>query len=212
VARLLNDLCARLKSQSLAAGELHLTLNRIGRVLRLPFPTRDTKFLLKLLHHNLETNPPGEPVAKIVLRITPAEPRLLQHDLFTLPTPEPERLELTLGKIRSMVGERNVRIPQIRNTHRPGWGQSESRLAFRHFLPALDARVETEAGRPQSLRARGIQGTIVQISGPWRTSGDWWRLDAWDRVEFDLELSDGALYRMCFDRSSQRWLIEGVYD
>jgi hypothetical protein len=69
VARLLNELCARLKSQSLAAGELHLALNRIGRVLRLPFPTRDTKFLLKLLHHNLETEPPGDPESPGAVRV-----------------------------------------------------------------------------------------------------------------------------------------------
>jgi protein ImuB len=62
------------------------------------------------------------------------------------------------------------------------------------------------------LRASGIQGTIAEISGPWRTSGDWWRADAWERDEFDLALSDGALYRLNFNRQSQKWQLEGVYD
>jgi protein ImuB len=212
LARFVNALCARLKAQSLAAGELHLTLNRARRVLRLPFPTRDTKFLLRLLQHNLETDSPGEPVSKIGLRIAPSEPRLIQHDLFTIPAPEPERLELTLGKIRGMVGEKNVVVPVIRNTHRPGWGPSQSRLAFRHFRPPVEVRVELRAGRPHRLRASRIHGTVTEISGPWLSSGDWWRPDAWDREEFDLALSDGVLYRLCFDRRTERWLMEGVYD
>ena len=209
LARFLNELCASLKSQSLAAGELHLTLDRTERILRLPFPTRDVKFLLKLLQHNLESDLPGEPVSILILRAIPTATRLLQHDLFTIPAPEPERLESTLQKIRAMVGPKNVKIPEIRNTHRPGWGPAESHLAFRHFRPALDARVELADGR---LRAPGIQGTITDISGPWRTAGDWWRADAWDQDEFDLTLSDGALYRLHFNRQSQKWQLEGVYD
>jgi protein ImuB len=212
LARLLNELCASLKSQSLAAGELHVTLNRAQRILRLPFPTRDVKFLLKLLQHNLESELPGEPVSILILRVVPTAMRFLQHDLFTLPAPEPERLESTLQKIRAMVGPKNVKIPEIRNTHRPGWGPAGSNLAFRHFRPPLDARVDMEAGQPNRLRASGVQGAVAEISGPWRTSGDWWRADAWDRDEFDLALSDGVLYRLIFNRQLQKWQLEGVYD
>jgi protein ImuB len=209
LTQFLNELCASLKSQSLAAGELHVTLNRAQRILRVPFPTRDVKFLLKLLQHNLESELPGEPVSILILRAVPTATRLLQYDLFTIPAPEPERLESTLQKIRAMVGPKNVKIPEIRNTHRPGWGPAETPLAFRHFRPPLDARVELEEGR---LRAPGIQGTIDEISGPWRTAGDWWRADAWDQDEFDLVLSDGTLYRLHFNRQSKKWQLEGVYD
>lgn len=214
LAQFLNELCASLKSQSLAAGELHLTLNRARRILRLPFPTRDVKFLLKLLQHNLESELPGEPVSILILRAVPTATRLLQHDLFTIPAPEPERLESTLQKIRAMVGPKNVKIPEVRNTHRPGWGPAESPLAFRHFRPALDARVELAEGRLRApgIQGTGIHGTITEISGPWRTEGDWWRGDAWDQEEFDLVLSDGALYRLHFNRRSKRWQLEGIYD
>jgi protein ImuB len=212
LARFLNDLCASLKSQSLAAGELHVTLNRGQRILRLPFPTRDVKFLLKLLQHNLESELPGEPVSILILRVVPTAMRFLQHDLFTLPAPEPERLESTLQKIRAMVGPKNVKIPEIRNTYRPGWGAAGSNLAFRHFRPPLDARVDLEAGLPNRMRASGVQGAVAEISGPWRTSGDWWRSDSWDRDEFDLALSDGGLYRLIFNRQSKKWQLEGLYD
>ena len=62
------------------------------------------------------------------------------------------------------------------------------------------------------LRASSIQGTVTDISGPWRTSGDWWRADTWDRDEFDLALSDGALYRLNFNHECQKWQLEGIYD
>jgi protein ImuB len=40
-----------------------------------------------------------------------------------------------------------------------------------------------------------VSGPDPQIGGPWRSSGDWWNPDSWNRDEYDLALSDGALYR-----------------
>jgi protein ImuB len=210
IGRFLYDLCARLEAQSLASEALQLTLNDQERMLRLPFPTRDIKFLLKLVEHDIEARPLEEPVERVRLVILPTEPRRVQHGLFAPAAPEPERLELTLGKIRALVGEKNVKTPELRNTYRPGWSVSDSRLAFRYFRPPLEARVETKAGIPKKLWTRVCRGEISKIAGPWRTSGDWWRPDAWNRDEWDLELADGALYRIY--RDGERWFVEGTYD
>ena len=213
IGRFLFDLTARLKSQSLAAGVLYLKLNRQERWLRLPFPTRDVKFLMKLVEHSLEQQPPDEPVELVELRVEPAEPRRVQHGLFTLAAPEPEKLELTLGKIRALVGAENALYPGLQNTHRPGCGENDApRFGFRYFYPPLEARVEPAEGIPQRLWTRRVQGRVLESAGPWRSSGDWWRPDAWSRDEFDLLLSDGALYRLARDRVSQRWFLEGAYD
>lgn len=214
IHRFLHDMCARLDAQSLAAGRLHLTLNRTERILSLPFPTRDIKFLLKLIEHEIEAHPPNEPIAQVKLVIQPVEPRRVQHGLFTLAAPEPEKLELTLGKIRGLVGVENVGRPQLSNTHRPGAGFSPpTHLAFRYFRPPVAAHIETnESGIPKHLSARVCRGAIVKIAGPWRTSGDWWRPDSWDRDEWDLALSDGALYRIYHDRAAKQWFVEGSYD
>ena len=218
LGQFLFTLTAKLRAQSLAAGVLALTLNKQHRSLRLPFPTRDVKFLLKLLDHSLERQPPEEPVELVKFRIEPVEPRRVQHGLFTLAAPEPEKLELTLGKIRGLVGTENVLYPRLQNTHRPGCGELErgendaSRFGFRYFHPPLEARVEPAQGQPQQIWTRMIQGRIVNIAGPWRSSGDWWRPDAWNRDEFDLLLSDGALYRLVRDRAARKWLLEGSYD
>jgi protein ImuB len=56
---------------------------------------------------------------------------------------------------------------------------------------------------------------VIDLAGPWRTSGDWWTLDPWLRDEWDVllsggALSDGALYRVyCEPRG---WFIDGSYD
>jgi protein ImuB len=62
------------------------------------------------------------------------------------------------------------------------------------------------------LSAPGIRGKIVQQAGPWRTSGDWWTTDPWARDEWDIELTNGALYRIYCDTQTGRWFIEGSYD
>jgi protein ImuB len=233
LARLLNDLCAKLTAHGFATSDVRLTLELEGggelqRPVRMPFPSRDGKAMLKLLQLDLEAHPPGAPIAAAVVEVIPAEPRTVQGGLFIPLAPEPEKLELTLAKIRAMVGERNVGSPELLDTHRPGawrltnaeWQtfpsrgrEGATRLAFRCFIPVLKARVELRDGMPKRLDAeRGIYGNVVQAAGPWRTSGDWWREDKWDRDEWDVGLNNGAVYRIYLERPGERWLVEGAYD
>jgi len=57
-------------------------------------------------------------------------------------------------------------------------------------------------------------GRVCQRAGPWRTSGGWWNGTpaAWDRDEWDVSLSDGAVYRVFRDRDADRWFIDAVVD
>jgi protein ImuB len=220
IARFLHDLTARMRAQSLAAQAVHLTLNQDKRTLGLPFPTLDIKLLLKLVEHSLDRQPPEAPVERVHLELEPTRPRRVQHGLFTTAAPEPEKLELTLGKIRGLVGEANVGYPELFDTHRPGVGKPLAffpPLAFRYFRPPLAAQVETDAGRPKHLWTKMFRGRVAQAAGPWRTSGDWWRPDSWSCDEWDVALnncalSDGALYRLVKNRAAEQWFVEGVYD
>jgi protein ImuB len=63
----------------------------------------------------------------------------------------------------------------------------------RIFRPRLAARVEWREGRPAKIVFRGLYGRVMTASGPWKISGDWWRGDAWQQEEWDLEIQfDGG--------------------
>jgi protein ImuB len=145
LSRLLEQLCARLSARALATQELHLdltlgettddcTTNHAGtgaparpksarqifhRTLRLPVPLLDSKVFLKLLQLDLNAHPPGAPIVKIHLSAEPVRPRVTQNGLFLPPSPEPEKLELTLARIAGIVGQNNVGSLQLLDTHRP---------------------------------------------------------------------------------------------
>ena len=57
-----------------------------------------------------------------------------------------------------------------------------------------------------------IDGTVRVSSGPWSLEDSWWSQTPADRDYWDVELSDGALYRIYRDRKSGSWFADGVYD
>jgi protein ImuB len=79
----------------------------------------DTKLFLKLLQLDLNAHPPGAPIVKIHLAAEPARPRPGQAGLFLPPSPEPEKLELTLARIAALVGENKVGALELLDTHHP---------------------------------------------------------------------------------------------
>ena len=89
-------------------------------------------------------------------------------------------------------------------------------IAFRQFRPALEATVQLRAGVPAWIAFRGLFGAITTVSGPWNSSGDWWREDRWAREEWDVGIESRsnslAMYRIYRDCASNRWFVDGVYD
>src|SRR5437870_3714979 len=122
---LLGQLRESLESRALAAIEIRLQLKLENqpvdtRAIRLPVPMRDTKTLLKLLQLELNAHPPAAPIVAVALQAEAAKPRASQGGLYSPPTPEPEKLELTLARIAAVVGPDNVGSPELLDTHRPG--------------------------------------------------------------------------------------------
>jgi protein ImuB len=227
LARLLNGLCTRLATRALATDELRLRLKLENRsthesTLRLPVPSLDSKAFLKLLQLDLEAHPPAAPVLHVRMEMNPVKPLAAQSGLFVLAAPEPVKLEITLARIKALVGEGRVGRPELLDTHRPGAFRmgsgahhafarlSQPELALRIFRPPRSARVAIASGQPRFIAAEGIRGQVLEFAGPWRTAGDWWTIDPWSRDEWDVALSDGALYRIyCEPRG---WFVEGSYD
>ncbi len=92
-------------------------------------------------------------------------------------------------------------------------------FALRRFRPPLDATVQLRNNIPSWIAFHGVHGPIEKLSGPWRSSGDWWRPNRWDREEWDIEVHNlnvgpptSALYRIYYDVHTDRWFAEGAYD
>jgi protein ImuB len=215
--RLLEQLCARLRMHILAIGEIKvtLTLERNDsrskepvfhiRTLRLPVPGRDSRLLLKLLQLDLEAHPPSLPVTAVRMLTIPVKARSRQLGLFLPLSPDPERLEITLARIQSTVGESRVGAPVLLDTHSPHAFQQnrfvlpemkekrsttakQTTAAMRIFRPPLPASVEFQEGKPTFLGCEGVRRRILAFAGPWKTKGDWWSETAWARDEWDIEV------------------------
>ena len=246
-ARLLHQLCATLNAYALATNELLVELELEDQMtherrLSLPYPMRDHKVFLKLVLLDTEMHPPAGAVRGVSIRCEPVKPRVLQSGLFVPLAPAPDKLELTLARLAKLVGEENLGSPSLVDTHRPDAfnmkrfvlpaKKNNRRLpietgqcvGLRMFRPALRAVVETEQGCPAQISAwgkqRSVYGKVVQLAGPWRTTGDWWREDRWARDEWDVavassnKLSDEppGLYRIYRKLNSEMWFVAGNYD
>ena len=73
------------------------------------------------------------------------------------------------------------------------------------------ASVQCNGLRPVRVDATDIHGTVVTVAGPWRSSGDWWTTDPWDRDEWDVALSNDRLYRI-YREPPRQWFVEALYD
>jgi protein ImuB len=224
-----------------AALRPHGRQTRFSRTLHLPLPMLDAKVFLKLLQLDLNAHPPGAPIVKIHLSAEPARPRSAQGGLFLPPSPEPEKLELTLARITGIVGEQQVGAVELLDTHHPEGFRMRRFVAevarkagvrknpesaemtsvvtaLRRFRPPLRANVTLENGQPTRLtcpKKKEVQGVVLWKAGPWRFSGDWWERDAWSRDEWDLALRNGdaiSFHRLVHDLLGGGWFVEGTYD
>jgi protein ImuB len=285
LGRLLDQLCARLEARALAACAIRLRFDldnsfekdfqvlddkspRLAaktyeKVLGLPVPMRNSKMLLKLLRLQLQADPPHASIVKIILCAEPSRPRAAQGGLFLPSCPDPEKLELTIGRLANLVGNANIGSPELVDTHRPGEfrmkrfvpasdeskifhkngiapaahicqenhtsNQSRAATAFRIFRPEVQAKVELQDGYPARIYFRGMRGNIVAASGPWCTSGDWWREDTWQQDEWEVDIrfdssvssrnertpnsrAQDGLYRIYYDSIRAAWFARGRYD
>jgi protein ImuB len=227
------------QSQSLAQHFVSGRQSKFCRTLRLPLPMLDPKLFLKLLQLDLNAHPPGAPITRIHLIAEPARARSAQGGLFLPPSPEPEKLELTLARIAGLVGEPRVGSLELLDTYRaegfrmkrfmPGAfpdtncqkAEAEEKsavAALRRFRPPLRATVTLENGelvRVVCSKKKEVQGSVLWKAGPWRSSGDWWEREAWARDEWDIALHNAdsvALYRLVHDLLGGGWFVEGSYD
>jgi protein ImuB len=257
--RLLQELCSKLLTAALAAQELRLsveleirqTVRQIQREKKeeeqyrhewkLPVPTQDRSLLLGLVRLELEKARFSAPVRRLSVEVVPVKPRVAQENFFAPPSPEAEKLEITLERIRGVVGGADVDggacvgSPCLVDTHRPGCftlrhfssvnddkddlvnlpSTAAPVIALRIFRPAIETSVELYGIKPHFVRLWNRHRRVMAASGPWPSSGDWWNGSAWMREEWDVALRTPAglgFYRIYRDRIRERWFVEGVFD
>jgi protein ImuB len=232
LAQMIEKLCRRLRFHALSTNEIRLRL-RLERApdhclaLRPPVPILKQKILLKLLQLELREKPPRAAVEWLHLEMMPVRPRTTQQGLFMPSAPEPEQLEVTLARIRGLVGAENVGAPEMLDTWRTDAYRMGAltlraqemaaplrpKLALRRFRPPCPAQVWcTGEGKPARIFSSIADGRVVACAGPWRTSGDWWSGEEWDRQEWDVEIEGVSVSRVVQDCLVGRWFVEGNYD
>ena len=259
VNRLLQQLMSRLRMRTLATNHVQFTLQleinsewqlkwdrpwrgqiaTYQRTLKLPVPTQDAELLLKLVQLDLAEHPPNAPVQKVTLEVFPAAIQVVQSGLFEPCAPDPVKLEVTIARLRALVGEEDesgrsrVGFPLIQGSHKPdsfdvqpfqpeAEGKEQHQrvttpiIALRVCRPSLPTTVELKRNAPAIVRLQGRRNRVLNASGPWRKNGAWWDKDReWSRDEWDVELNgaDGnGLYRIFQDRRSGQWFVDGIYD
>lgn len=221
LARMLEGLCGRLSARALSTNELRLrmkleyrTANEaaksqselegdpiVERKITLPVPMNDAKLFLKLLQLELSASPPGAPVTQLWLAAEPARPQVGQAGLFMPLAPEAQKLELTLARIRKLLGVRDALragSAELLDTHEPdafgvvrfqprtddrkiGGAEDQKKqeqpaapeMAIRRCRPPFAAEVELRNGLPVRLMCAELGTSRAQHDNVVWAAGPW---------------------------------------
>jgi protein ImuB len=240
VGVMLDQLIVRAQSRILALASITLDLDLEGgtthtRTVRPALPNNDRKLWLKLIHLDLQAHPPQAAILGLTLSAQPGSTSRVQLGLFSQQTPEPMRLDVTLARIRSIVGEGCVGRVVLKDTHRPEAFRVEPfavpsstlievkpgthRVAMRQLRPSEVVTVTVRNRQPDSFIFREKRYTVERAYGPWSSSGDWWRPTLWSLEQWDLvaradDANDAARLCCCltYDLADKLWQVEALYD
>jgi protein ImuB len=232
--RFVEQLATRISFSHRVVSELQLRLSlssgdKYDHTFKIPSPTSSVEMLFRMLHTHLETLRADSPIISLRLEAVPCRPQLDQFGLFESALRDPNQFAETLARLAALVGAERVGTPVVENSFRPDSfrmqtpnfeatgpfeisnSQSEIGLRLRRFRSPIDAHVELRDGKPVFVNSLKLNCSVEQVSGPWRSSGDWWeREKLWDHNAWDIQASDGALYRVF--QEGRNWFLEGVYD
>ena len=214
---------------TLEGGERHV------RTVRPALPSNDRVMWLKLIHLDMEAHSPGAAVVGIALTAEPGSTSKVQMGLFSPQLPEPMRLDVTLARIRAIVGEECVGRPVLTDMHRPDAFRVEpfaiasgsaaaaiadledrSLAAMRQLRPVERVAVTLRGQQPGEFVFRERKYAVERAYGPWVMSGDWWEQSLWGVEQWDLiaRCGDGGMLCCCVMRDLGRdvWSMMALYD
>ena len=235
-ARMIDCLTERASMRALCLASVRVAM-KLDRgqehslLLKPAIPSIDRKFLLKLLHLELAAHPPQAPVLAFTMQAEAGQSSKVQLGLFTPQTPEPSRLDVTLARLKAIVGEDRVGSPVLEDTHQsdrfriekfsvidkaPFAGSVRPSMALRRLRPPQPVHVLLQEDKPIAFRSHDNRFAVTAAYGPWKNAGAWWSTESWDAEEWDIVAQPhGASPLTCLlvHRPAQKlWQLEALYD
>ena len=206
----------------------------------IPFaaPTLEVSVILSLVRLQLEREPLSEPTERAQIIATPGSVETAQLDLFRPPLPAPSELAMTVARIEALVGNDGVTAPFVPDSHLPNASgtqafrfrpdTTQARAVCNTKLLARAAMAQRVLRPPRPVQVKGREapehivpfhsqceisgGSVLNRAGPWRFFGEWWGETRFARDYYDVELSDGGVYRLYHNLEDDSWFIDGIYD
>lgn len=234
---MLEQLICRAMERVLVVASVSITLELEGgaahsRCVRPALPSVDRQLWLKLLQLDLEAHPPVAAILAVALDAEAGGTSKVQLGLFSPQFPEPSRLDVTLARIRAIVGDENVGRAVLTDTHHPDGfrmepfsvssaepseaPRSSPHPAMRRLRPAESIFVTLQDARPMTFVFRERRYSVEKAYGPWLTGGEWWSSTLWGCEQWDLVAhgQDGGLFCYCviLDLLKEQWQMVALYD
>jgi len=234
---MLEQLILRASARILALASVTVRLTLEGgatytRTVRPALPTSDRALWIRLLHLDLEAHPPPAAILAVALEAEPGSTRKVQLGLFSSQLPEPSRLDVTLARIRALVGEGNAGRVVLEDSHRAEGFRMEPftipstqplpvptvlpRPAARRLRPSEATWVAFVEDHPNQLIFRDRRYAVEHAYGPWKTSGHWWNPTLWgcEQWDFIARAEDQSMLCGCLERDmlGNVWQMVALYD
>ncbi len=229
--RFLDQLCWRMRRAGKAARLMRVELTKAyggaeGLEMTAPEPTGDAAALFLMGQGRLGALELDSPIRAFRLELESVALVQRQFGLFESGVKDPRRFAQTLADLAGIVGEGRVGRPVLASDGRPDGFTLERMpdrvepmreeasldfqygMALRRLRPAVPAQVELAERQLTRLRSGLVSGAVRACRGPWLSSGGWWEsAGSWNRVEWDVELETGGVYRVV--KSEDGWSLEG---
>lgn len=234
---MLEQLIQRAGERALSLASVSIWLKLEGgyehtRTVRPALPANDRRLWIKLLHLDLEAHPPPAAVVGVTLQAEPGSRSKVQLGIFSPQLPESARLDVTLARIRAIVGEENVGRAVLQDRH--GWdafriepfevssersaefASAAIRPALRCIRPAETISMLVQKNVPRSFVFRQRRYAVERAYGPWLLAVEWWK-PTWQRcAQWDVtaRAQDGTELCCCIvhDVRHGGWKMTALYD
>ena len=231
-ARLLDQLCARLKAQEAGARVLCLTLHRVDQQartveLRLAGPLRDPARILPLFARGIGEVDAGYGIDRLRLEAVQVEP-LPVEQLNHVSSARAGRLDDLISRIGVRIGLENIQRFLPADSHIPergfliapaAWSEPGDSFVMLRPRPLRLFPPEPISGPgpqpPRHFRWRRMALTTGRATGPERIAPEWWIEDGnWRsgiRDYWQVETRQGRRLWLFFTPQAPGWFVQGEF-